>query len=130
MKFTLFQLDELIEQNVRKILKESILGNKTKTFITLLDTIRHDRHASTWMWLYQYCNRFNIDESYFDDDVKSLGGNFNNIAITGETFASTMKALKLNTDVKDLEKLAKKSGIKYIVSGYMLNNSILWVANQ
>ena len=114
------------------------LSPNSKVFIESLNKYQGDNHQLPWMWLSDFCNEYPelinsryfkkpIPYSYFEEDVERLGCKFEDIAITGMRLKE-WNAIKQGTDITELERLAKQTGINYVVSGYMTNDCILWDA--
>ena len=112
--------------------------SNSKAFINALNVHRGDMYQSPWMWLSDFCDEYPelmqstyfkkpIPYSHFEEDVKRLGCKFEDIAITGERLIE-WGAIKKGTDITELERLAKQTGINYVVSGYGRNDCILWDA--
>jgi hypothetical protein len=107
-----------------------------KNFINDIDKFKVNTHQTPWMWLYQFCKEYPslmkstyfkkpIDPSYFDDVVNELGCKFEDIAITSERFKD-FNLINSKVTIEELENLAKKSGIDYVIGGYNTDDSILW----
>jgi len=120
---------KLIREEVRKVLKEAIIGPNSQKFIDDIQKFKGSPNQSSWMWLYKFCELLKIDYSYFDDVVKELNCKFEDIAISGERLKD-WKMLNSKVTLRDLEMTAKNFNIKYVVDGYNVNDCILWNAKQ